>query len=403
MLGLALEGGGAKGAFHMGAVKAFIDEGYIFDGVAGTSIGALNGAIIAQGDFELGYQWWEGMDTSILFDIEKIHIEKYMNKKINKEVLRFWASVVKDIIGNRGLDTKKIRETLNTVINEEKLRQSKTDFGIVTVSVSDWKPLELFKEDIPEGKMVDYLMASANFPAFRIEPIEGKYYIDGGFYDNCPINLLSRKGYNDIIAIRTMGIGRIRKVEDEQVKVTSVFPSEDLGRILVFDNNLINQNLKMGYCDAMRTIKGLKGRKYYIQSTDDEDVFIKSLMSLPDKAIFDIGAVMGLPPMEKPKRMLLERILPILSQLLGLSAQSSYQDIIIGVLEHMAETTKIEKYKVRSITGFLWEIKKARHQINIPDDSLVQSDRATVKISAKRLKGRVVEKAGEEFLKVLTL
>lgn len=58
MLGLALEGGGAKGAYHMGVVKAYFEEGYYFDGVVGTSIGALNGAIIAQGDFELGYELW---------------------------------------------------------------------------------------------------------------------------------------------------------------------------------------------------------------------------------------------------------------------------------------------------------------------------------------------------------
>jgi len=215
MLGLALEGGGAKGAFHMGAVKAFLDEGYVFDGVAGTSIGALNGAIIAQGDFDLGYQWWEKMDTSLLFDIDQTHIQNFMNKKIDKEVLFYLSSKVKNIVENRGLDTKKIRETLKLIIDEEKLRQSHTDFGIVTVSMSDLKPLELYKEDIPYGKMIDYLMASANFPAFRIEPIEGKFYIDGGFYDNCPINLLSRKGYQEVITIRTMGIGRIRKIEDE--------------------------------------------------------------------------------------------------------------------------------------------------------------------------------------------
>jgi NTE family protein len=401
MTGLALEGGGAKGAFQIGAVKAFLEEGYEFRGVAGTSIGVLNGAIIAQGDFELGYQWWEQMDTSMLFDIEKVHIEKYMNKKISGEVLRFWASIIRDIIGNRGLDTKKIRETLQSVINEEKLRQSQTDFGIVTVSLSDWKPLELFKEDIPDGKIIDYLMASANFPVFRIEPIEGKYYVDGGFYDNCPVNLLGRKGYKDIIAIRTLGLGRIRKVENDEVNVTSVFPSEDLGRILVFNNKMIRKNLNMGYCDAMRTLKGLKGKKYYIQTTGDEDIYVKRIFSMPDDAICDIGAVLGLADME-PKRMLFERILPILSQFLGLSAQSGYQDIIIGVLEHVAEAEKIEKYKVRSITGFLWEIKKARHLKNISDNVSAQSDK-TLKISARKLKERAVEKAGEEFLKVLTL
>ena len=342
------------------------------------------------------------MDTSMLFDNKKVHFEKCANKKIDIAVLRFWASILKNMIGNRGLDTQKIRETLQSVINEEKLRQSKTDLGIVTVSIPGWKPLELFKEDIPEGLLVDYLMASANFPAFRIEPIEGRYYIDGGFYDSCPVNLLSRKGYKDIIAIRTFGFGRIRPVEDNQVNVTSVCPSEDLGRILLFDNSTIHKNLNIGYCDAMRIIKRLKGTKYYIQGVHNENAFVKCLLSIPDRAICDIGTTMGLSGME-PKRMLFERILPVLSQMLRLPAKSSYQDIIIGVLEHMAEKAKIERHEVRSMTGFIWEIKKARHHKNILDDSSLQSNNTSEKPSEKRLKRRAIEKAGEEFLKVLTL
>ena len=47
MLGLVLEGGGAKGSYHAGAIKALHESGYSFDGVMGTSIGAINGAIVA--------------------------------------------------------------------------------------------------------------------------------------------------------------------------------------------------------------------------------------------------------------------------------------------------------------------------------------------------------------------
>ena len=44
MKGLVLEGGGTKGAYQIGAYKALRDLGIEFQGVAGTSIGALNGA-----------------------------------------------------------------------------------------------------------------------------------------------------------------------------------------------------------------------------------------------------------------------------------------------------------------------------------------------------------------------
>ena len=44
MIGLVLEGGGAKGAYHIGAYRALSELGIQIDGVVGTSIGAINAA-----------------------------------------------------------------------------------------------------------------------------------------------------------------------------------------------------------------------------------------------------------------------------------------------------------------------------------------------------------------------
>lgn len=388
MLGLALEGGGAKGAFHMGAFKAFLDEGYQFDGIAGTSIGAFNGAIIAQGDFELGYKLWEDMDSSLLFDIEKIQMQKILNRKVDKETIAYISLKIKDIIDSKGLDTSKIRTLLDNIINEDKLRESKMDLAIVTVSVPDLKPLELYKENIPYGKMVDYLMASANFPVFKIEPIDGKFYIDGAFYDNCPINLLVRKGYKEIIAIRTLGVGMSRKIEDENIKVTNIIPSENLGRTLNFDNNHIQTNLKMGYCDAMRVIKKLKGVTYYI-FPEDEKLFFKRVYSIPQDLIYKIGEIMLLSNME-PRRMLFEKIFPFLNEHLKIPINSTYQDTIIGLLELIAEDRDIERYKVRSFNNFVEDIK---------NNPLVNSKNIRkTKIFSLFSDETIVKKVGEEFL-----
>ena len=393
MLALALEGGGAKGAFHMGAMKAFFEEGYEFDAVAGTSIGALNGAVIAQGDFELGYRWWREMDTSLLFDIENAHIQKFFNRELDRETVRYLFKKARNIIENKGVDTRKIRETIGQVIDEDKLRKSPVDFGIVTVSAKNLKPLELFKEDIPEGMMLEYLMASANFPAFKIEPIGGNYYLDGGFYDNCPINMLGRKGYREVIAIRTFGIGRIRPVEDKTIKVTYVFPSEDLGRPLDFSNARIQTKLKMGYCDAMRVIKNLKGGTYYIQPDIGEEAIIEALLSIRDETVFALSAEVGLPHMP-PKRLLFERILPRLSRMLGLGSEASYVDIVIAVMEQVAQAHGIDRYEVRSLTALLSQIKNT--------DLLQDNQRG---VYTGRLLGRskneIITKAGEVFIKAL--
>ena len=75
MIGLARVG--SQGAFHMGVIKAFLEEGYEIGGVTGTSIGALNGAILVQGSFEEGYRTWENLTPSELFDIDDEEYQAY--------------------------------------------------------------------------------------------------------------------------------------------------------------------------------------------------------------------------------------------------------------------------------------------------------------------------------------
>ena len=67
MLGIALEGGGAKGAFHMGALQACVETGNIPAAIAGTSIGAMNAAMFAQGDFEKALELWQRVSGSDVF------------------------------------------------------------------------------------------------------------------------------------------------------------------------------------------------------------------------------------------------------------------------------------------------------------------------------------------------
>jgi len=355
MFGLALEGGGVKGAFHMGAVKALLEEGYEFGGVTGTSIGALNGAIIAQGDFEAGYRLWEGMDAPLLFDIEEKQYRKLIDRRIDKELLLKLAARMGEIIENKGIDTVKMRQVVESIVDEEKLRRSVTDFGLVTVSITDLKPLELYKEDIPEGRMIDYLMASASFPGFKLNPIGNKYFIDGAFYDNCPVNLLARKGYKEIIAVRTLGPGIIQNVKYRNLKITNIIPSEDLGMPLDFNRELINRNLQMGYYDTMRSLKSLRGKGYYI-IPQNEDTAFDIFCKLPDTLVNSLGKLFKMKEMPA-KRMLFESIIPELANLSGLKADAEYQDILIGLLEVLAEDSGVKKYKIYSLEEFVGEIE----------------------------------------------
>ncbi|MCX7774095.1 MAG: patatin-like phospholipase family protein [Clostridia bacterium] len=368
MLGLALEGGGARGAFQMGVLKAYFEEGDEFDGLAGTSIGALNGAIIAQDSFEEGYKLWEEMSPSRLFDIEDEEYQRFVNRQLDKESIINFAMRLRKVIKNRGIDTSRIKSVLESIISEEKLRQSHRDFGLVTVSVTDLKPFELFKEDIPQGKMVDYLIASASFPGFKPHEIDEKHYIDGGFYNNCPINLLARKGYKDIIAVRTLGIGLFRSVKEPDLNVTYVLPSEDLGRILDFNNDLIRRNMQMGYYDAVRKLKKLKGTKYCIKPIEEDRLF-QGLCEMPEALWNEMGKLYGLTDMD-PKRVLFERVMPEAAGRLGLPANAGYQDIFIGLLERLAEEKGLNKYEIYSLRDFIIKLRETEGKEETSNKSL---------------------------------
>jgi predicted acylesterase/phospholipase RssA len=65
--GLVLEGGGAKGAFAFGCLKAFASKGVHFNAVAGTSVGALNAALWCTGSLEWGDQLWRSINQENIY------------------------------------------------------------------------------------------------------------------------------------------------------------------------------------------------------------------------------------------------------------------------------------------------------------------------------------------------
>lgn len=72
MIGLVFAGGGAKGAYQIGAWQALREHGIRFDVVAGTSIGALNATLVASDDFGKARAFWSSLTTARLARIEPL-------------------------------------------------------------------------------------------------------------------------------------------------------------------------------------------------------------------------------------------------------------------------------------------------------------------------------------------
>jgi len=189
-------------------------------------------------------------------------------------------------------------------------------------------------------------MASANLPFFKLEKIDGKLYIDGGFFDNLPIKLLTAKGYKDIIAIRLYGIGRTRRINKNRLNLITINPSEDLGGTLDFSAERAQRNLKLGYYDALSTIKKYSGRYYYIIANQPDDYFLQFFLNLSQEGVQKLAKILGFPDNIPYRRLLFEKIIPRLSDILGLVQSTSYKDIFISLVEKAALYCKIDKFRI---------------------------------------------------------
>lgn len=354
MRGLALEGGGAKGAFHVGALQAFFDRGITFDAVTGTSIGALNGAMIAQGDFETLKMLWTNAAISKVADVDDAEFDKLMSGDYDRSLVKYLVKKAREVISSRGMPIDKLKSIVDKYIDEDKLRASKVDYGLVTVAVSNgWEPMELFKEDVPEGLLKDYILASAYYPLYNRPEIGGKRFLDGGIYNNCPISPLVRKGYSDIVAIRTGSRMPMRGVIDRSVKVTYVIPSESLGGTVDLRKSHVEYNMKLGYFDALRALDKLGGFRYYIEPMEVAEA-MSFMLNLRESAFSDLSDVLR----EKgPRNTIFAHAFAVAHAELDLPDKFGAVETMTAILEEAARIHGVEKFKIYTLNDFLKEIK----------------------------------------------
>ena len=352
MAGLVLEGGGAKGAYQIGAYQALQELEISIEGVSGTSIGAINAAMIVQGDFEQAREIWYNLEPEKIFNVSSEELQQIFDLEIDRTNLSKFLSLIREILENRGIDTSGIRDFLREHIDEDKLRASSMDLGIVTFNLTDLQPEELYLEDIPRGHLVDYLMASSYLPVFKFEKMDGKFFLDGAFHDNLPVNLLIRRGYQEIIAVRTFGSGRIRPPEDDSVDITYIEPEIDLGRVLEFTPERIKRNIRYGYLDTMKVLRDLSGRNYYLETAQPEMFFFNLLHLINPQDIRKAASLLGLKP-QPELRLLFEKIIPRLQNLLRLEEDAGYQEIIVAACEVLAARLEIPPDEIYEFTEFV--------------------------------------------------
>lgn len=336
---IALEGGGARGAYQVGAWRALQEAGIRFQAVSGTSVGALNGALMVMGDLKRAEGIWENIKFSQVMDVDDEEMKKLLSFNLMDVDWRSQLEQVKRVLANRGFDVTPLRQWIDEMVDEEEIRNSEKELYIQTYSISELKGLSLRARDMKEpGELKDMLLASAYFPAFRNEQLGGKRYTDGGAHDVIPIHALVENGYREIIVIRLNcpGVERSFKVP-RYVNVHTVMPSRELGGLLEFESEQSRRNMKLGYYDAMRLLYGLQGERYYIDRCWDEERAYGFLIRYLRRYLKDYGQEMSL-------REINEKILPKLRK--SLDCKGDYSDLALIALEQAAEEAGIDPYEI---------------------------------------------------------
>lgn len=262
--GLVLAGGGAKGAYQLGAWKAMRELGITFEAVAGVSIGAINGALIAADDYDTALSLWQNVSVD-----KGVKITGELPDPDNLFSVRNFGVLLKEVVKNGGIDASPTENLVEQFVSEEKVRNSGIFYGLVTIQLSGgMTPRELTLKDIPEGQLVNYLMASAHIPGVSNIGPEGEAFLDGGLYDNAPCSFLRKYGYNRLIVVDISSVkGYAHSLDINNAGVIYIRPYEidDLGASFDFSEEMTQKRMTLGYKDTKKAFSLLLGNIFYFE------------------------------------------------------------------------------------------------------------------------------------------
>lgn len=205
-VGLALSGGGARGFAHIGVLRVLEEMHVPIDYIAGTSIGALVGALYASGmspdeiEKEVGViDWNEALNDSTSY--------RQLSHRRKQDAARYPSTKEFGVKNKRITSSTGIRsgQRLNFVLasyllpylDESDFSKFPVPFVAVATDLETGDPVFLSHGDIAES-----VRASMSIPAvFTPVDIDGRLLVDGGSAMNLPVDVVRRMGADIVIAV----------------------------------------------------------------------------------------------------------------------------------------------------------------------------------------------------------
>lgn len=284
---LVLGGGGAKGAYQIGVWQALKAESISYDWITGTSVGALNGALILMDDVAIACNLWLTISTDKVLAFPEASATSATFTTLLQQVASLAITAVKD----NGVSTKPLQDLLRATFDEEKMLKSKKKLFLCTTRFPALQEV-VHEFNIEKGlDELDWLVASASFyPGMNPMEIAGEWYVDGGYRNNVPIDVAVAQGARECICVDVKGPGLTKKVTlDAGIARIDLRSPWSLGNLLVFDRERSETNYRLGYLETMKYFGHFHGYWYtFTKETiwrKEWQVFLRSLKNTPLQAV----------------------------------------------------------------------------------------------------------------------
>lgn len=263
-VGLALAGGGARGAYQIGVWKAFKEAGLSkhISVVSGASVGSINAVLFSLGNYDLAEELWMSLDKDTLFQTNKDTIKRLFTEG--------WQFFTKGVY-----DTTTFEQMMDDVLDED--MKPVIDVYIATTAIGGMnkKFLRVVKANIKyhlkkekdnliyhkantlsKQKLKKLVLASCAIPiVFRPVTLDGETYYDGGILSNMPINPLSKCDCDHIIVVDLFRHNFHKRTEQKDNRIKIIYPKRSLGGILDFNPKKIKRRFDLGYQDGITFLK----------------------------------------------------------------------------------------------------------------------------------------------------
>jgi len=195
---LALQGGGAHGAFTWGVLDALLEDGRVsIPAISGASAGAMNAVVLADGFVERGREgareylhrfWLSVSEEGALSPVQRKLFDAWFGALGLAAPMRFWVDAVTHYSSPyefNPLNLNPLRDHLAKMVDFEKLRATDDlKLFIAATNVHTGRGRIFTRGELT----ADHVMASACLPTlFQAVEIEGEPYWDGGYVGNPPL------------------------------------------------------------------------------------------------------------------------------------------------------------------------------------------------------------------------